>query len=74
MKVWVDMINWLKSSSFGHGKDKSMLAFFTYTELVLWVITFHLFRPSRLLWLPFVLFGFGVHNADGTPSTSKKRA
>ncbi|KAL8279238.1 hypothetical protein RQP46_008275 [Phenoliferia psychrophenolica] len=59
MKLWVDLLNWLKVKAFGAG-DKSGLAFFTYTELVIWIVTFHLFNIHRLPWLPFVLFGWGV--------------
>ncbi|KAM0746939.1 FAD/NAD(P)-binding domain-containing protein [Meredithblackwellia eburnea MCA 4105] len=49
MKLWVDLLNWLKVKTFGAG-DKSGLSFFTYTELCLWIITFHSFNLARLPW------------------------
>ncbi|GAA5831136.1 hypothetical protein JCM11251_005157 [Rhodosporidiobolus azoricus] len=58
MKTWVDAINWVKKQAWG--VDASGLTFFTYAEMCIWLVLFHLFNPRRLLWLPFVLFGFGV--------------
>lgn len=62
MKLWVDLLNWIKVAAFGAG-DKSGLSFFTYTELVIWIVSFHLFNVHRLPWLFFVLFGWGVKNS-----------
>ncbi|KWU44702.1 FAD/NAD(P)-binding domain-containing protein [Rhodotorula sp. JG-1b] len=58
MKTWCDAVNWVKKGAWGEGS--SGLAFFSYTELCIWVILFHIFNPRRLPWLPFVLFGWGV--------------
>ncbi|KAK4056269.1 hypothetical protein OIO90_002712 [Microbotryomycetes sp. JL221] len=60
MKLWVDFLTWIKFTAWGE-IDTSAMAFFTYSELCLWVVSFHLFRVYRLLWLPFVLFGWGIH-------------
>ncbi|GAA6035060.1 hypothetical protein JCM8097_002166 [Rhodosporidiobolus ruineniae] len=61
MKTWVDVINWVKKQAWG--EDAAGLTFFTYAEMCLWIVLFHLFNPRRLPWLPFVLFGWGVHPA-----------
>ncbi|EJU04623.1 FAD/NADP-binding domain-containing protein [Dacryopinax primogenitus] len=45
MKLWVDLLRWLKRDSAG-----GALSFFTYMELTLWLISFHFFRPERLNW------------------------
>lgn len=56
MKLWVDLIRFLK-----RGVKKGAFNFFTYMELVIWLIGFHLVRPTRLKWLPFIMFGWGVY-------------
>lgn len=54
MKLWVDLINWIKTATFIGGKEKtSGLAFFTYLELCVWMISFSFFRISRLPWSVF---------------------
>ncbi|GAA5867705.1 hypothetical protein JCM3774_003384 [Rhodotorula dairenensis] len=58
MKTWCDAINWVKKAAWGEGT--SGLAFFSYSELVIWVLLFHILNPRRLPWLPFILFGWGV--------------
>ncbi|GAA5948458.1 hypothetical protein JCM3775_007606 [Rhodotorula graminis] len=58
MKTWVDVINWVKMQAWG--EDSSGLTFFTYSEMCIWILVFHLFNPRRLPWLPFILFGWGV--------------
>ncbi|SCZ92474.1 BZ3500_MvSof-1268-A1-R1_Chr5-2g07892 [Microbotryum saponariae] len=66
MKTWIDVINWIKRTAFGeHGT--SGLAFFTYAELLIWLVVFHFFKLARLAWMPFVLFGWGVK-----PTMSRK--
>lgn len=55
MKLWVDLLRWLKRDSAG-----GALSFFTYMELTLWLISFHFFRPERLKWIFFILYGWGV--------------
>ncbi|KAG8859908.1 hypothetical protein FRC20_011745 [Serendipita sp. 405] len=55
MKLWVDLVRYLK-----RGAKGGALTFFTYMELTIWLVLFHIVRPDRLPWLPFVLFGWGV--------------
>lgn len=50
MKLWCDVINFIKVSTIGEVGVKSGLAFFTYTELVLWIIGFLFFKISRIMW------------------------
>ncbi|KAJ7074049.1 FAD/NAD(P)-binding domain-containing protein [Mycena amicta] len=56
MKLWVDVISFIKRGARG-----GPLGFFTYAELTIWLVTFHLFRLDRLRWLFFIMFGWGVH-------------
>ncbi|KAF7295566.1 hypothetical protein MIND_01096600 [Mycena indigotica] len=56
MKLWVDLISFLK-----RGAKGGPLGFFTYAELTIWLFMFHLFRPDRLRWLFFIMFGWGIH-------------
>ncbi|KIM26442.1 hypothetical protein M408DRAFT_330606 [Serendipita vermifera MAFF 305830] len=56
MKLWVDVVRFLK-----RGAKGGAFSFFTYMELTIWVILFHILRPDRLRWLPFIMFGWGVH-------------
>ncbi|SCV72516.1 BQ2448_4053 [Microbotryum intermedium] len=65
MKTWIDVINWVKRTAFGEN-GTSGLAFFTYAELLIWLVIFHFFKLARLAWMPFVLLG-GVK-----PSMSRK--
>ncbi|GAA5880809.1 hypothetical protein JCM1840_003289 [Sporobolomyces johnsonii] len=58
MKTWVDVINWVKMLAWG--ESASGLTFFTYAEMCIWIVLFHLFNPRRIPWLPFILFGWGV--------------
>ncbi|KAF9222244.1 FAD/NAD(P)-binding domain-containing protein [Gyrodon lividus] len=60
MKLWVDVIH-----SFKRGASGGALGFFTYMELMIWLLLFHLLRPDRLPWMPFILAGWGVHPDDG---------
>ncbi|EIW74200.1 flavin-binding monooxygenase-like protein [Coniophora puteana RWD-64-598 SS2] len=55
MKRWVDK----KRSARGGG-----LTFFSYGEILLWLVTFMCVQTSRLRWLPFVLPGWGVQPDD----------
>ncbi|KAH8111650.1 FAD/NAD-binding domain-containing protein [Phellopilus nigrolimitatus] len=55
MKLWVDVLRFLK-----RGAEGGALGFFTYAELTIWLLTFHLFRPSRLRWMFFIMQGWGV--------------
>lgn len=50
MKLWVDVINFIKVSTLGQAGVKSGLAFFTYTELVIWIIGFLFFKIYRVMW------------------------
>ncbi|KDQ63491.1 hypothetical protein JAAARDRAFT_202926 [Jaapia argillacea MUCL 33604] len=62
MKLWVDNIRFIKSGARG-----GALSFFTYMELTIWVLLFHVFRPDRVKWLFFIMQGWGVY-----PRSSKK--
>ncbi|EGN97706.1 hypothetical protein SERLA73DRAFT_161632 [Serpula lacrymans var. lacrymans S7.3] len=59
MKLWVDVVRFVKKGASG-----GALGFFTYMELTIWLITFHLFRPDRLRWLFFIMQGWGVRPDD----------
>ncbi|KAI0065151.1 FAD/NAD-P-binding domain-containing protein [Artomyces pyxidatus] len=54
MRLWVDAERFVKRGARG-----GALGFFTYMELVIWFITFHLFRPDRLRWIFFTMQGWG---------------
>ncbi|KAI0340979.1 FAD/NAD(P)-binding domain-containing protein [Trametopsis cervina] len=56
MKLWVDVIRFIK-----RGAKGGALGFFTYMELTIWLVLFHLFRIDRLRWLLFIMQGWGVH-------------
>ncbi|KZV71507.1 hypothetical protein PENSPDRAFT_734118 [Peniophora sp. CONT] len=55
MKLWVDVVRFVK-----RGAKGGALGFFTYMELVIWFLTFHVFRPDRLRWIFFTMQGWGV--------------
>ncbi|KAF8172281.1 FAD/NAD-P-binding domain-containing protein [Pholiota molesta] len=56
MKLWVDVLRFIKKGATG-----GALGFFTYMELTIWLIGFHLFRPDRIRWLFFIMNGWGVY-------------
>jgi len=60
MKLWVDVVRFMKRGAAG-----GPLGFFTYAELTIWLVTFHLLRPDRLRWLFFIMFGWGVRTKEG---------
>ncbi|KIP08184.1 hypothetical protein PHLGIDRAFT_127213 [Phlebiopsis gigantea 11061_1 CR5-6] len=55
MKLWVDVIRFVK-----RGAKKGAFGFFTYMELTIWLLLFHLFRPDRIRWVFFIMQGWGV--------------
>ncbi|VDB98181.1 unnamed protein product [Peniophora sp. CBMAI 1063] len=55
MKLWVDVVRFVK-----RGAKGGALGFFTYMELCIWFLTFHVFRPDRLRWIFFTMQGWGV--------------
>ncbi|KIL00177.1 hypothetical protein PAXRUDRAFT_8402 [Paxillus rubicundulus Ve08.2h10] len=59
MKLWVDAIRYLK-----RGASGGALEFFTYMELIIWLLLFYVVRPNRLRWMPFILTGWGVRPDD----------
>lgn len=59
MRLWVDAIRFVKENAPG-----GQLEFFTYMELCIWLFTFALFRPSRLQFIFFVLFGYGFWSKE----------
>ncbi|KAJ7681745.1 FAD/NAD(P)-binding domain-containing protein [Mycena rosella] len=60
MKLWVDVVRFMKRGAAG-----GPLGFFTYAELTIWIVMFHVLRPDRLRWLFFIMFGWGVHVKEG---------
>ncbi|KIN99189.1 hypothetical protein M404DRAFT_16538 [Pisolithus tinctorius Marx 270] len=59
MKLWVDVIRFIK-----RGAQGGALGFFTYMELMIWIVTFHILRPDRWRWSSFILFGWDVSPDD----------
>ncbi|RDX45747.1 FAD/NAD-P-binding domain-containing protein [Lentinus brumalis] len=59
MKLWVDVIRFVKSGARG-----GALSFFTYMELTIWLLLFHVFRLDRLKWVFFIMQGWGVYPAE----------
>ncbi|KAI6127182.1 hypothetical protein F5141DRAFT_378134 [Pisolithus sp. B1] len=55
MKIWVDVVRFIK-----RGAQGGALTFFTYMELTIWILTFHVLRPDRWRWTFFILFGWDV--------------
>ncbi|KAI0260377.1 FAD/NAD-P-binding domain-containing protein [Gloeopeniophorella convolvens] len=55
MKLWVDAVRFMKRGARG-----GALGFFTYMELVVWVVMFHVFRLDRIRWILFTMQGWGV--------------
>ncbi|KIJ22913.1 hypothetical protein M422DRAFT_196537, partial [Sphaerobolus stellatus SS14] len=60
MKLWVDALRFLK-----RGAKGGALGFFTYMELTLWLLGWHIFRPRRLKWLLFIMQGWGIYWNEG---------
>ncbi|THH13712.1 hypothetical protein EW146_g6535 [Bondarzewia mesenterica] len=56
MKLWVDALRFVKRGARG-----GALGFFTYMELTIWFLMFHVFRPNRLRWIFFVMQGWGLN-------------
>ncbi|PIL34408.1 hypothetical protein GSI_03183 [Ganoderma sinense ZZ0214-1] len=56
MKLWVDVIRFLKRGARG-----GALSFFTYMELTIWLLLFHVVRIDRLKWVFFIMQGWGVY-------------
>ncbi|KAI1789101.1 FAD/NAD(P)-binding domain-containing protein [Ganoderma leucocontextum] len=56
MKLWVDVIRFLKRGARG-----GALSFFTYMELTIWLLLFHVLRIDRLKWVFFIMQGWGVY-------------
>ncbi|KAH9895874.1 FAD/NAD-P-binding domain-containing protein [Cubamyces lactineus] len=59
MKLWVDVIRFVKRGARG-----GALSFFTYMELTIWLLLFHIFRLDRLKWMFFIMQGWGVYPAE----------
>ncbi|KAJ7685626.1 FAD/NAD(P)-binding domain-containing protein [Mycena polygramma] len=68
MKLWVDVVRFMKRGAAG-----GPLGFFTYAELTIWVVMFHLFRLDRLRWFFFILFGWGVREKEGRKGPGEDR-
>ncbi|KAI9058978.1 FAD/NAD-P-binding domain-containing protein [Trametes sanguinea] len=61
MKLWVDLVRFIKCDAPGGAFN-----FFTYTELMIWLLLSHIFRLARLKWLFFNMHGWGVHPEEYT--------
>ncbi|KAL1744453.1 hypothetical protein HDZ31DRAFT_38620 [Schizophyllum fasciatum] len=61
MKLWVDCVRFVKRGARG-----GALGFFTYAELTVWLVLFHVFRPDRMRWIFFIMQGWGVHGPRGS--------
>ena len=68
MKLWVDVIRYIK-----RGASGGALSFFTYAELTIWLILFHIIRPDRIRWLFFIWPGWGVRPDDESLYPCKRR-
>ena len=72
MRLWVDLIRYIKQNAPAGG-----LEFFTYTELVIWLVSFLFFRVSRIKFCFFVCFGLGFwareENGKGKPTGKVSR-
>ncbi|KAH9811541.1 hypothetical protein DFH28DRAFT_1084821 [Melampsora americana] len=55
MRLWVDIVRYLKSDA-----RAEAFSFFTYLEMFICLIIFHLVQPNRLRWAAFNFFGFGT--------------
>ncbi|PCH34804.1 FAD/NAD(P)-binding domain-containing protein [Wolfiporia cocos MD-104 SS10] len=55
MKLWVDVLRFVKRGARG-----GALGFFTYMELTIWLLLFHVFRMDRIKWLFFIMQGWGM--------------
>lgn len=54
MKRWIDFTRWIKERAPNNAFD-----FFTYSEMMLWILECMLLKPQRWKWMIFVLFGWG---------------
>ncbi|TCD66067.1 hypothetical protein EIP91_001875 [Steccherinum ochraceum] len=59
MKLWVDVIRFVK-----RGAKGGALGFFTYMELTIWLLLFHVLRIDRIRWVFFIMQGWGVSPAE----------
>ncbi|PWN29568.1 FAD/NAD(P)-binding domain-containing protein [Jaminaea rosea] len=59
-RLWVDFIRWFKANAPG-----GALSHFSYMEMCIWMVSFPFFRPSRLPYLFFCLFGLGYWHVEG---------
>lgn len=55
MKLWVDVVRFIKRGARG-----GALGFFTYMELTIWLLLFHVLMPDRIRWVFFIMQGWGV--------------
>lgn len=69
MKLWVDVLRFVKRGARG-----GALGFFTYMELTIWVLLFHLFRLDRLKWIFFIMQGWGVYPEPAEPTKEETDA
>lgn len=67
MRLWVDIVRYMKSDA-----PADAFGFFTYVEMLIYLLIFHLVQPRRMRWVLFNLYGFGgVGNFPGAGKTVK---
>ncbi|KAK0551560.1 hypothetical protein OC845_002140 [Tilletia horrida] len=69
MRLWTDLVRFVKESSPAPG-----LTFFTYTELVIWLVGFIFVVPRRTRYFFFILFGYGFWSRAQSKIDKKGRA
>lgn len=65
-RLWVDGIRWIKARAPG-----GAFSFFTYMELMIWLVTFNLFRVERLKYFFFVLAGWGYWSRESYDASGR---
>ncbi|KAE8257587.1 hypothetical protein A4X13_0g2263 [Tilletia indica] len=69
MRLWTDLIRFIKEKSPAPG-----LTFFTYTELIIWLVGFIFVVPRRTRYFFFILFGYGFWERSTSKVDKKGRA
>ncbi|EJF62066.1 FAD/NAD(P)-binding domain-containing protein [Dichomitus squalens LYAD-421 SS1] len=69
MKLWVDVIRFVKRGARG-----GALSFFTYMELTIWLLLFHVLRIDRLRWVFFIMQGWGVYPEEYSQAKISQKA
>lgn len=65
-RLWVDGIRWIKARAPG-----GAFSFFTYMELMIWLISFTFLRITRLKYFFFILAGLGFWSRESFDSSGR---